>query len=117
MRILITVLFLLCFTSIPSLAKDEVMVEGKTIEGKITAYADGLIQVRNNGVQQSIHRSKNSEFFGDYIIYKATPIKGGVVETYCRIVFIDRFKVIYTTPRTRVEVPKYRVKNIVLNAN
>ena len=117
MRILFTVLFLFLFTLIPSFAKDEVITKNGSLSGKITAYSDGLFHFRSNGSVQSYVREKNSDFYGDYIMYKKSPIGRGIIETYCRIVFIDEFKVIYKTQNSRVEVLRYRVKNIVLNAN
>lgn len=117
MRILYAILLMFFVTSAPSFAGDEVQRAGSVLEGKITAYSDGLINLRSGGVDYSFVRSKNHDFYGDYIIYRERPILGGSVQTNCRISFIDKFYVIFETPEARIQVPRYRVSTLILNAN
>ena len=102
----------------PVFARDEVQKGGDSTVGKITAYSDGLIQIRKGGVDYSFVREKNDDFYSDFISYRERPIMGGRVDVNCRVLFIDNYYVIFKTSDTnKIQVPRYRVYAIVLNAN
>ena len=102
----------------PVFAQDEVQKGGTSTIGKITAYSDGLIQVRKSGVVSTVIREKNSDLYNDFVSYRERPIGGSRVDVNCRVLFIDDYHVIFKTPvASRVEIPRYRVSTIVLNAN
>lgn len=118
MKFFYSIILLLAVSILPACAKDDIYYKGNLTTGKIFAYSDGLIQIQSGGVSYSFVRSKNSDYYGDKIVYRERPILGGTVSTNCRILFIDRFYVVYKTEHSeRIEVPRYRVSSIVLNAD
>ncbi len=117
MKIFYTFIFLFLFSTLSAFAKDSVYANGKEYTGKIETYSDGLIQIESNGVSLSFARAKKNDYYGDYITYRERPIKGGVVQTNCRILYIDRFYVVYLTENSKAQVPRYRVSSIIINVN
>lgn len=113
----IYILFLFLFTLAPVFARDVVNLKTGAVEGKITALSDGIIHYKTGGVEFSVTRTKNNEFFGDYIKYIDRPYYGTTVETNCRVIFVDLFNVSFETPNAMVTVPRYRVKAMLINAN
>ena len=114
----IYILFIIfSFIILPSFATDEVHANGSSLSGRIQAVTDGLIQISSGGVDYSVVRSKKDDFFGDYISYRKYPILGGYEKTACRIIYVDRFYVIFKTENSKIQVPRYGVTDMVLDAN
>ena len=114
---ILTVLIIFFASFAPVFALVTVQTKDATYEGKIFSYTDGVIQIKQKGIEYSLKREKNAEFYGDYIRYKTRPFIGEIVSTNCRLVFVDLFDVIFETPsKTRVKIHRYRVKDIVINA-
>ncbi len=87
---------LLVFTSIlPVCAKDTVQGADMTITGKISSCVDGLIKIKKNGIEYSFSRSKNANYFGDYIEYKESAFSGSTTTANCRMLYIDLYKVTF----------------------
>ncbi len=110
-------LFLIMFfiLQIPSFAKDTILKSDGGITGHITDYIDGLVQINRKGMEYTLTRSKGDEFYGDFIQYRKSPFKKAVTVTYCRVTYIDSYSVEFLTPTDKAKIPRYRVKNIILN--
>lgn len=117
MRIFYLVLILMFFTLAPSFARDVVYSGGETYEGKISSLSGGLIQFKRGGVQHSVNRTRGPEYFGDYIKYRTSPLGERTLEVSCRVEFVDFFTIIFQTPDARVQIPRYRVTSLVVNAD
>ena len=117
MRILYSLL-LFCFLIAPVFAADEIHKDGAVFEGKITTISDGLIHIMSGGVEKSFSRLKNDDSFNDYIAYRTRPILGGVTQTSCKVIYVDYYYVAFITKDShRVEIPRYRVSSLIINAN
>lgn len=115
-KLSLVLLIIFCFMS-PVFAKDTVQTNDGIYEGKIFSYSDGVVQIRSKGVEYSVRREKNAEFYGDYVRYKSSPIIGKIISTNCRLVFVDLYDVIFELPsQTRVKLHRYRIKDLVINA-
>ena len=117
MKIFYSLILLFLISALPACAVDDVYVKGKLTSGKIFAYSDGLIQIKSGGVDYSFVREKKNDYFGDSITYRERPIRGGVVTANCRIIYVDRYYVIFKTEFAQLQVPRYRVSSIVINAD
>ena len=115
MKILYALILLFFVSFLPVCAKDTVQSRNSIMTGKIYSYVDGLIRIEKNGMEYTYTRSKNADYFGDYIQYKEKPVFGALIDTNCRISYVDLYKVIFETQTARISIPRYRVKNIVLN--
>ena len=117
MRVLCLFLALLIFTVLPSCAKDEVHKGNTVLSGKIFTYSDGLILISSKGVDYSYVRSKDDNYYGDYISYRERPIRGGTASLNCRVAYVDRYYVTFMTENSKITVPRYRVHTLFLDAN
>ncbi len=109
-------LFLFLFSVMPVFALDVVETEGTSYRGKILAYTDGLIRIKSDGTEKTIIRSRNADFFGDYIKYTSNLFTANTIEQNCRISFIDTFYVDFISKDAMFHIPRYRVKLVVLDA-
>ena len=117
MRFLYTIILIVMFSFMPAFAKDTVQTGDMILTGKIFSYVDGLIKINKDGMEYTFTRSKNIDYFGDFVQYKEKPTKRALTDVYCRVVYIDLYKVVFELPSARIQLPRYRVKNIVLNAD
>ena len=117
MKIFYSLILLFMISILPACAVDDVYAKGKLTSGKIFAYSEGLIQIRSGGIDHSFVREKRNDYFGDSITYRERPIRGGVVTANCRIVYVDRYYVTFRTETGLLQIPRYRVSSIVINAD
>lgn len=117
MKFLYTLILLIFISITPVLAKDTVQTKDTILTGKIFSYVDGLIKINKSGMEYTFTRSKNIDYFGDFIQYKEKPLARKLTDANCRVIYIDLYKVVFEIPSARIQVPRYRVKNIVLNAD
>ncbi len=117
MKIFYTLILLIFVSFMPVFAKDTVQTKDNIITGKIHSYVDGLIKINKNGIEYTFNRSKNIDYYGDFVQYKPKPVTRELIDAYCRVVYVDVYKVVFETPSARIQVPRYRVKNVVLNAD
>lgn len=117
MRIFYTLILCLFLTLAPAFAKDTVQTSDTIVTGRIFSYVDGLIKINKDGMEYTFTRSKNIDYFEDFVQYKNKPLAKQLTDVYCRVIYIDLYKVVFETPSVRIQVPRYRVKNVVLNAN
>ncbi len=117
MKFLYIFILLILFSFLPVYAKDTVQTSDMLLTGKISSYVDGLVKINKNGMEYTFTRSKNIDYFGDFVQYRENPFKKALTDANCRVIYIDLYKVVFELPTSRIQVPRYRVKNIVLNAD
>ena len=117
MKIFYSLILLFLISMLPACAVDDVYVKGKLTSGRIFTYSEGLIQIKSGGIDYSFSREKRNDYFGDSVTYRERPIAGGVVTANCRIIYVDRHYVIFKTENAQLQVPRYRVSSIIINAD
>ncbi len=116
MRKLYTLLILLFLSASAVFAEDIVYSRGGTTKGKVKSYVDGLILIRENGVEHRYERSMPADYYGDYVKYRKSPFKRETTETNCKIIFVDAYTVHFMkTPEIKIEIPRYRINTMIFN--
>lgn len=83
-------------------------------EGRIKTVSAGLIIIRENGSDLTYRREVNNEYFGDAVMYKKTFFSKRVMELMGRIESLDRQNAIIYTPAGKIEIQRYKIKDIVM---
>ena len=82
--------------------------------GRIKTVSAGLIIIRENGSDLTYRREVNNEYFGDAVMYKKTFFSKRIMELMGRIESMDRQNAIIYTPAGKIEIQRYKIKNIVM---
>lgn len=82
--------------------------------GRIKSVNAGLIILNKNGMDKSFHREVNANYFDDDIIYKKYFFTKKKYQLKGRIESLDRLNAIIFTPVGKVEIQRYKIKNIIM---
>lgn len=93
---------------------DTVISSSMESNGRIKTVSGGLIQIREGGSDLTYHREVNNEYFGDVVMYKKNVLSRKVLEVMGRIESLDRMTAVIYTPAGKIEVQRYKIKNIVM---
>ena len=93
---------------------DTVITPAVETHGRIKTVGAGLIQIRNNGSDLTYQREVNNEYYGDVVMYKKNPLSRKIMELVGRVESLDRMNAIIYTPMGKVEIQRYKIKNIIM---
>ena len=93
---------------------DTIITPAVQTHGKIKTVGAGLIQIRNNGSDLTYQREVNNEYYGDVVMYKKNPLSRKIMEIVGRVESLDRMNAIIYTPAGKVEIQRYKIKNIIM---
>lgn len=93
---------------------DAVLTKEGPLEGKIDTLASGLIVLKNGSNFTSFTRSVSDDFFEDIAVYKDKFWFGTYYSVPCRVNYVDNMKVKIYTKDFYKEMPRYKVKEIVI---
>ena len=104
-----------CFTK--SYAADNLNLPTETIPGKFMSVTDGLITIKQKGIEKSYIRVEDPfNIYADYITYRTSPFSKAVQSSLCKVVFLDTFVIKIKLPNSsNIEIPRYRVVNLEIN--
>jgi len=102
---------------LPSSAADNLNLPAETITGKFISVADGIIVIRQKGIEKSYIRLDNPfDIYADYITYRVSPFSRQVQSSLCKVIFLDTFNIKIKLPNSsNIKIPRYRVVNLEIN--
>ncbi len=108
-------LMLICFiiTTSTCLA-DAVLTKDGPMEGRIDTLASGLIILKNGSNYTTFTRSVSDDFFEDIAVYKDKFWFGQYYSVPCRVSYVDNMHVKIYTRDSYKEMPRYKVKEVVV---
>ena len=106
----ITTLMLMC----PVAYCDTVISQSQETNGRIKTVAAGLIVITDRGNDLTYQREVNHEYFGDAVMYKKNIFSRNILEVMGRVESLDRFNAIVYTPVGKIEIQRYKIKNIIM---
>lgn len=97
-----------------SVSADTVVASDFTSHGRIKTVSAGLILIRDGGSDLTFRREVNNEYFGDAVMYKKTFFSRDVMKLMGRIESLDRLNAIIYTPVGKIEIQRYKIKDIIM---
>ncbi len=93
---------------------DTVISPAVESNGRIKSVGAGMIVINDNGTDLTYQREVNNEYFGDAVMYKKNFFSRQIQELTGRIESLDRMNAIVYTPMGKIEIQRYKIKNIIM---
>ena len=111
---IIAIILVIMLSHTPKAFCDTIITPAVETHGRIKTVGAGLIQIRNNGSDLTYQREVNNEYYGDVVMYKKNPLSRKIIELTGRVEGLDRMNAIIYTPMGKVEIQRYKIKNIIM---
>lgn len=111
---IIAIILVIMLSHTPKAFCDTIITPAVETHGRIKTVGAGLIQIRNNGSDLTYQREVNNEYYGDVVMYKKNPLSRKIMELVGRVESLDRMNAIIYTPMGKVEIQRYKIKNIIM---
>lgn len=114
----ICIICLFAFSSFTkSIAAESIVLPTETITGKFVSITDGLITIRQKGIEKNYVRVDDPfNIYADYITYRVSPFSKAVQSSLCKVIFLDKFNIKIKLPNSsNIDIPRYRVVNLEVN--
>ncbi len=112
-RTIIVIAFLSCVPQ--STLADTVIGSNSMAEGKIRFVNGGLIVINEDRTDKTFIRTVGNEYFEDEILYKKYFFSFNAKTLFGRIENLNRQSATILTPDGKIELQRYKIKNIIMN--
>ena len=93
---------------------DTIITQTSESNGRIKTVGGGFIVISNGGSNLTYQREVNNEYFGDVVYYKKNILSRQLQELAGRVESLDRYNAIIYTPVGKIEIQRYKIKNIII---
>lgn len=111
---IIAIILVVMLSHAPKAFCDIIITPAVETHGRIKTVGAGMIQIRHNGSDLTYQREVNNEYYGDVVMYKKNPLSRRIFELAGRVEGLDRMNAIIYTPAGKVEIQRYKIKNIIM---